>query len=146
MKCISLWQPYASLLALGRKQFETRSWRTPYRGRIAIHASKSVDSIQNICTVLRGKPASDLAMLYREIFATLDSAEQNLWKLPRGAIIATAELVECVPTTGLKIDWKERCVGDFAPGRWAWKMVDVRPLAKPIEYRGAQGIFEVALP
>ncbi len=42
MKAISLWQPWAS--AIGphpeQKHLETRSWQTPYRGWLAIHAAK----------------------------------------------------------------------------------------------------------
>ncbi len=40
MKAITIWQPWASLLACGAKQYETRSWATSYRGPIAIHAAK----------------------------------------------------------------------------------------------------------
>lgn len=40
MKAITIWQPWASLLAHGMKQYETRSWATKYRGPIAIHAAK----------------------------------------------------------------------------------------------------------
>lgn len=46
MKAISLWQPYASLIAAGIKQFETRSWAPPKAmigQTIAIHAAKKVD-------------------------------------------------------------------------------------------------------
>ena len=40
MKAITLWQPWASLIACGAKKYETRSWATRYRGPIAIHAAK----------------------------------------------------------------------------------------------------------
>jgi hypothetical protein len=43
MKCISLKQPYAELLAIGKKTIETRKWSTKYRGIFLIHASKTVD-------------------------------------------------------------------------------------------------------
>lgn len=36
MKAITIWQPWASLLAYGGKQFETRSWATSYRGPMDI--------------------------------------------------------------------------------------------------------------
>lgn len=39
MKALTLWQPWASLIALGEKRYETRSWATSYRGLLAIHAS-----------------------------------------------------------------------------------------------------------
>lgn len=40
MKCISLWQPWASLLVAGVKKIETRSWLTGYRGPLYISRSK----------------------------------------------------------------------------------------------------------
>ncbi len=40
MKAISLWQPWATLVALGIKQTETRHWATKHRGQLAIHAAK----------------------------------------------------------------------------------------------------------
>lgn len=46
MKAISLWQPWASLIACGAKPYETRSWSPPREligQRIAIHAAKKVD-------------------------------------------------------------------------------------------------------
>lgn len=43
MKAITLWQPWASLIACGAKTIETRSWGTPYRGPLAIHASKRMN-------------------------------------------------------------------------------------------------------
>lgn len=39
MKALSLRQPWASMIADGRKTIETRTWRTRYRGPLAIHAS-----------------------------------------------------------------------------------------------------------
>jgi hypothetical protein len=47
MKAISLWQPYASLIACGAKPFETRDWAPPREligQTIAIHAAKKIDS------------------------------------------------------------------------------------------------------
>src|SRR3546814_21127441 len=40
VKAISLWQPWASAIALGHKSIETRHWPTKYRGELAIHAAK----------------------------------------------------------------------------------------------------------
>jgi hypothetical protein len=44
MKCISLKQPYAELLAIGKKTIESRKWSTSYRGNFLIHASKTIDT------------------------------------------------------------------------------------------------------
>lgn len=46
MKAISLWQPWASLIACGAKPFETRHWAPPMTliGQpVAIHAAKKID-------------------------------------------------------------------------------------------------------
>ncbi|MEY2355573.1 ASCH domain-containing protein [Lysinibacillus capsici] len=43
MKAITIKQPWATLIALGEKRFETRSWQTKYRIPIAIHAGKTMD-------------------------------------------------------------------------------------------------------
>jgi activating signal cointegrator 1 len=39
MKAISLLQPWATLVVMGVKTIETRSWQTPHRGELLIHAS-----------------------------------------------------------------------------------------------------------
>lgn len=41
IKAITLWQPWALLMALKEKEYETRSWMTTYRGPLAIHAAKN---------------------------------------------------------------------------------------------------------
>lgn len=41
MKAISLKQPWANLIAEGKKTIETRTWPTKYRGDILIVSSKS---------------------------------------------------------------------------------------------------------
>jgi len=43
VKTLTLSQRWATLVALGAKRIETRSWRTSYRGPLAIHAATSVE-------------------------------------------------------------------------------------------------------
>ncbi len=43
MKCLSLKQPFAFLLASGRKTIELRKWNTHFRGKFLIHASLKPD-------------------------------------------------------------------------------------------------------
>ena len=43
MRAVSLWQPWASLIADGRKKVETRHWPMHYRGPLAIHATQRVE-------------------------------------------------------------------------------------------------------
>jgi hypothetical protein len=50
MKCITLWQPWASLILWGEKKIETRSWATQHRGLLAIHsAAKDHPTLAAIC-------------------------------------------------------------------------------------------------
>lgn len=40
MKAISLKQPWANLVASGKKTIETRKWKTSYRGDLVIYSSQ----------------------------------------------------------------------------------------------------------
>ncbi|MCB2188832.1 MAG: ASCH domain-containing protein [Deltaproteobacteria bacterium] len=42
MKCLSIRQPWASLIVAGMKDVENRSWATKYRGPVLIHAAATV--------------------------------------------------------------------------------------------------------
>lgn len=41
VKALSVKQPWANMIASGAKTIETRTWATPYRGRLLILSSKS---------------------------------------------------------------------------------------------------------
>ena len=43
MKVLTLKQPWATLVAEGIKEYEFRSWKTNYRGKILIHAGSGID-------------------------------------------------------------------------------------------------------
>jgi len=46
-QCLSMWQPWASLLVHGFKRAEGRNWKTDHRGRLWIHAaSKQPDQLE----------------------------------------------------------------------------------------------------
>ena len=47
MKVLSMIQPWASLFLSNEAHYETRTWNTKYRGSLAIHTSKKIDS--NAC-------------------------------------------------------------------------------------------------
>lgn len=140
MRAISLWQPWASLVACGAKRYETRSWSTPYRGPIAIHAAKKWSA--ELEAVARSEPFA--AALGIDSTTTLSLGSPV--RLPLGAIIAVATLarVERITidnTHGLSD--AEREFGDYTPGRFRWLLEDVRPLSEPFPCRGALGIFDV---
>ena len=131
MKAISLWQPWATLMALGLKKIETRSWATKYRGPLLIHAAQKI--IQYL----------DLPFPLQCIFYPYKALHYK--DLQRGGIIATVNLIDCVETNVRNSPEKpELFYGDYTPGRFMWITSNVRPFKKIIPYRGYQGLFNVA--
>lgn len=52
MKALTVRQPWASLIAQGKKTIEIRSWSTKYRGRLLITASaKKCNGLPTGCTI-----------------------------------------------------------------------------------------------
>ena len=106
MKAISLWQPWATLIATGAKIYETRSWDTRYRGPIAIHASKKMvmehgfDFWKSMAEAIGTKYDFDagagMPMYTTDILKTGKALYNE--QFPLGAVLATAELVGCWTT------------------------------------------------
>jgi hypothetical protein len=132
MRAITLTQPWATLVAIGAKQTETRTWSTRYRGPLAIHAAKGWTP--EVVRVSMSSP-------YRPALA---DAGYNLFSsLPRGVIVATCTLADCIPTNKFQgADMRDWAFGDFAFGRWAWILKDVKRLNEPIPARGALGLWK----
>lgn len=121
MKALSLWQPWASAIALGLKRVETRHWSTKYRGPLIIHAAKRWTREERVMAEAHG-----------------------LFALPLGMIVASANLVEVLPSERIAqmVGNQELAWGNYGPGRFGWLLDDIQPLA-PVPFRGAQGFFDV---
>lgn len=135
-KAISLWQVWASLVILGLKEYETRSWATPYRGTLVIHAAK--------------KPfnsADYQPSLARHLLDCEDERLQ-LSELTYGCALGMVELTAIYRTELLrpKISAREIAFGDYSDGRFAWRLENPKPFAEPIPYKGQQGMWEWYLP
>lgn len=139
MKAISLWQPWASAIALGLKKIETRSWSTAYRGRIAIHAAQKITNMQRDFFY---------DCMLRPEFRDAWTITTTFWAMPFGAVVATADLVRVDRTSDVMHSTTpiEYHLGDYFPGRFAWILENVVPLPEPFHVRGRQGLFEVTLP
>jgi hypothetical protein len=129
MKAISLYQPWATLVAIGAKKIETRSWGTRYRGPLAIHAAKKW-SLQ------------DQSILLKEPFKTVLAGFQEY---PLGCILAVTLLEGCfkIYPVPLLISDQEEAFGDYRPGRFMWMLELQRKVEPPIPFRGRQGLFEI---
>lgn len=95
MKALTLHQPWASLIALGHKRIETRSWSTPYRGPLAIHAGKSLRGWGRKGT---RTPLGDFEVeRFPETLLLRGESLSWPYALPLGLVVATAQLVDVVP-------------------------------------------------
>lgn len=132
MRGLTLYQPWAHLVCVGAKRFETRSWKTSYRGTLAIHAGS------------KWTPA--LALKTTEpMFGNYCFPVNGIVPFRFGAIICVVELVDCQPAYALKpsLGAEEIAFGDYSEGRWAWQLECPRILEAEIDCRGRQGLWEV---
>lgn len=152
MKVISVMEPYASLIALELKRFETRSWATKYRGPIAVHASK-----KNPKLTLRSLSSDVQKSIFDCIYEKLEIQSGAIDKMNPGCIIATANLTECyeiyedhsgsavlmigdAPKVWVGKDSNEFVFGDYSHGRFAWELQDVKRI-EPIPAKGQLGLW-----
>ena len=114
MRAITVYQPYAFEIVAGLKQYETRPRRTNIRGRVAILEKEYERGIENL------KRATELVY---------------------GAVLGTVEIVDCVPVEALigKLSEREKVLGDYTPGRFAWVLKNPIMFDKAIPARGKQG-------
>ena len=119
MKALCVRQPWASLIAAGRKTVELRSWGTHKRGTLVIVASG--------CRAVSddGRDAADRLDL-------------ELDELPRGAALCVAELVDSRPMR--REDAAAACC-PYDPDAFAWVLGNVCPFECPIPMRGQLSFF-----
>lgn len=120
LPAISLWQPWASFIAIGMKPYETRHWPAPSRiigQRIAIHAGKR-------------RPDKDDMRWWHETSGLSQPP-------PLGAFVCTAVLKAVLAAASVK--WDE--FGDYGEGRFAWHLTDVEPIDPAIPAVGHQGFW-----
>lgn len=118
MKTLTIKEPYVTPIALGKKHYETRSWKTNYRGSIYIHTAKTVmpDPVDGCETIF-----------------------------PLGYIVLKANLTDCIEMdedfiNEVAKDPDEYAFGFYKPGRYAWKLEDVEEV-DPVAVRGHQGLW-----
>lgn len=132
MTALSLLQPWASLVIMGVKKIETRSWSTNHRGTLLIHASL-------------GKAG--------EIFAHehyFKKYIRDFISLPFGAIIGMVTLEAILPVEDFKMSdeqmnrltLEEKAFGDYTPGRYGWVLSDPVEFKESIPARGLPGLWQ----
>lgn len=117
MNALTIHQPYAALIMAGEQRVENRTWKTAYRGPLAIHASRSREELW--------RPAPpDMAF---------------------GAVLGIVELLDCLRlahahSTALQARYPWLLGHRYTQGPYLW-IVEVRErYAVPITARGHQGL------
>ena len=115
VRCLSIRQPWAWLIAHSHKPVENRTWRTDYRGVVLIHAAK-------------GETPGDW-----EAAADIFRRTGGRWypmTYDKGGIVGIASLTDCVT----------RHHSPWFFGPYGFVMEQARPL-KFIPLRGLQGLW-----
>lgn len=149
MKAISLHQPWAQLVALGLKHYETRSWSTKHRGPLAIHAAKRKDQgvvaafehLPIAAALARAGIRSIEALSFGAIVCVVDVAQVYQVGADgngKGALWAPARMSVRSMPTGNELEF-----GDFSVGRYAWLLDNLYRIPTPIDCRGYQQIWDL---
>jgi hypothetical protein len=126
MKAITLWQPWASFMALDLKKNETRGWGTDYRGALAIAAAKIIHWDEIPPAVFQ--------------FALTRIGPCRTWST--GKILCVRELYSTVKNPEVPYDPIEAMLGFYGLGRVAWKTYLLKVFDEPILAKGKQGLWD----
>lgn len=138
IKILTLWQPWATLLACGIKRVETRNWYTSHRGPVVIHAAKRwVDDLKQ----LAADPRFAGPLREAKALTGWDHA------MPLGAAIGVANLVDVKGTNATakgrwvdRLSEQERSFGDYGPYRYGWFFEGFAWFDTPVPVAGSQGL------
>jgi hypothetical protein len=132
VRCVSLWNPHATLVVTGEKKLETRGGRgnVHIRGRLLIHSSLTRE-----WEWMHQMPMFREALKRHGYEGTLDY----------GYVIGSVDLTDCRPVESVRgyISRQESVFGNYEDGRFAWKLENPVRFAEPIRFQGHQGFFWV---
>lgn len=138
MRALTVWQPFATLLAERHKRIETRSWSTNVRGAVAIHSAKK--PFKEVKSLIHPKSITVISNLLYPF---------SLDRLPTGYVLGAGNLVDCkrIDEAFLEtLNPTELLLGDYTIGRYAWIFENVKHFKTPILAKGAQGFWDWVVP
>jgi hypothetical protein len=137
MLCLTVCEPWATLIAQGRKKVENRTWATKHRGPLLIHAGKAHKHYEAELREAASWPG--------RYGVPLPAASELTW----GGLIAVVDLTACLALRDLdpgdqdEFAWvKEH---PFTEGPFCWVLQNARIMPRPVPWRGAQGLWNVPL-
>lgn len=122
MKVLSIKQPWASLIINGYKHYEFRSWNTKYRGKVLIHASKSIDK------------------------KVIDRFNSLSLDYPTGCIIGSVDITDCIKVDNVfenDLIKENNLVYGATKDRfgYAFKLENIKRFNKYIDINGKLGFW-----
>lgn len=150
---LTVWQPWASLIAIGAKPFEFRGWRAPaylIGKRLAIHAGARPVKIAEVRALLVRLHSDRWAQtgLIRDPAIELLERVKAGEALPQRAVVCVATVGEpvsghaAVQSIGAVLNDSDR----DAHANWGWPMLDVERLDPPSPANGKQGLWRWTRP
>jgi hypothetical protein len=154
IRALTVRPPWSWAITHGGKTVENRTRAARWPGLLAVHAGDGSrwdpagagDLL--VCLAWRTWTAT----LPPDNLATPAPARRSL-HIDFGAVVAVAGLAGCHPSSlegGCAGEWhavdgqrRPRCSPWAVPGQWHWQLAGVRPLAKPVECRGALGLWRL---
>lgn len=141
IKALTLDQPWATLVAIGLKHWETRGFGTDYRGPFAIHSGKAIKE-----HAVRFAKENDMCRIALEQIGIVNG---HIEDLPRGKVLAVGLLKRIYGNREMsfnRLSKFDKEFGLWGPGRKGWLIDPIMELAEPIPARGKQGIWNWVVP
>lgn len=151
MKALTIWQPWASLIAIEAKPYEFRGWPAPrsIRGqRIAIHAGArhvSKVEVRALLMKLNGREPWLVSLIRDKALPLLELLSHSPGAAPLASIVATAVVADCVRADKVAVEFGYAAQNDSDRQEhfnWAWKLTDVQPLRPIVPAKGMQGLWD----
>ncbi|KAG7468279.1 hypothetical protein MATL_G00141340 [Megalops atlanticus] len=101
--CLSMHQPWASLLVKGIKRVEGRSWYTSHRGRLWIAAAAKRPTPQEV---------SQVESMYRQLYKT---EPQFPTEYPTGCLLGCVNMTDCLSQEQFREQYPEICEESSSP-------------------------------
>lgn len=134
--CLTMHQPWASLLVHGIKRVEGRSWPAPLTGRLWIHAASKVPEPETI---------KAMEEFYREIYAVDGITDIKFPEhYPVSRLLGCVEVVGCLKSEEL-VCWEAVPASVRLEGLtdFCWLCQNPQKLIVPFEMRGYQRVYNL---
>ena len=137
LRCLTVKQPFASLICWGVKPIENRTQKTNIRGTVLIHAGAQWYKDENEFGSKADAKDNATCVLTLDQMLELERGQFDLLsnnQLPLSAIIGEVEIIDCVQNHPSV--WA-------IPGYWHWVLDNAVMYPEPIPCKGALSFWKV---